>query len=296
MEFTPFKDLQLIAQLHYEKAAEGSAMRLNRKQKVTLEQLLNTKFAESFRHEVLERIFKGLDDKRKGYLNFNECVTFQYLCMYSNRICAGCKRNIAQGQGYSCYKCWKEVPSDIDNDKLFTVCYDCFCNRNFHHHHHHLHLLHDFVLFDNLLSKRSLAPSGKEATPPTTNSLEQAVRQCIVCGDHHESRAQGFLRSRHMDQMQYSSNFVCEWCSSSFCSKCGRTNEDNLELACFGKWLQRSICYNCRTLSDTKDVTDNMLQRCKTCKIKQSNGTLLLALNGTNIASMLEHSSSYHRT
>lgn len=293
-----FKELSEIAQIHYQKLpapfkAKASeffdALDADGDGLLTLPELLESGLVMKFSKDFVRHVFFSLDEEGKGHLEFPECMTLYYICMYSNRTCNSCSRAILQGLGYTCFRCHNEgLPT-------FTLCLDCFASRSFEHEHGHVHLLHDFVLFDNLLQSKPSSPPRPAPVKPD----EQTIKQCIVCGDFHESGTRGFMCDVHMSKMRASNDSVCEWCFSYFCSKCGNLFRDSSTRAEPGKWLQRFVCPSCHQNQVSSDCyetslqrlqsllsTAELLQHCKTCEIKQRNGTLFWIVNGSNTASM----------
>ncbi|KAI5081839.1 hypothetical protein GOP47_0001582 [Adiantum capillus-veneris] len=308
---TTFKDLSLIAELHYSKLPDAFKIKaseffdtldLDGDGIVTLPELLNSNLEGKFGEDFIKDVFYSLDVDGKGHLNFRESLTLYYLCMYSARLCEGCERNIPHGLGYTCFKCWKEGISSV-NGQAFGVCLECYASLNYQHEHEPLHLLHDFVLFDNLLHNKPSSPAAP--IPAPVRAIEQTVKQCIVCGDYHESGARGFTCKVHMSRMRDSTEFVCEWCFSYLCSKCGNLFRDSTTRAEPGKWLQKFVCPTCHQKNITTDCYDaslrklqrvlggvELLKHCRTCEIKHRNGTLFWIVNGTN---MVQSSSQQSR-
>ncbi|MCO5572523.1 hypothetical protein L7F22_026278 [Adiantum nelumboides] len=299
---TSYKDLSLIAELHYSRLPDAFKIKaseffdtldLDGDGTVTLSELLNSNLEGNFGEDFIKDVFYSLDVEGKNHLNFRESLTLYYLCMYSARLCEGCERNIPHGLGYTCLKCWKEGVSSVHN-QAYCVCLECYSSLNYQHEHDPQHLLHDFVLFDDLLHNKPSSPTAPIPAPIRT--IEQTAKQCIVCGDYHESGTRGFTCEVHMSRMRDSTEFVCEWCFSYLCSKCGNLFRDSSTRAEPGKWLQRFVCPSCHQKNVTTDCYDaslrklqrvlggvELLRHCRTCEIKYRNGTLFWIVNGTNM-------------
>ena len=84
--------------------------------------------------------------------------------------------------------------------------------------------------------------------------LLQTMKQCVICGDFHESNIKGFMCDAHMCTMPNSNDYVCEWCFCYSCLKCGNPFRDDPTRAVPGKWLQRFQCLSCSQQQIAGDV------------------------------------------
>ncbi|KAH7297788.1 hypothetical protein KP509_25G012600 [Ceratopteris richardii] len=266
------KQLRMVAELRHGKLPEPVKSKaseffefldVDKDGKVTLQELLASTLTEKFSQHFLENLFYSLDDEEKGYLNFTQCLAVNYMCMYSTRVCGGCDYNIPHGLGYTCFRCLKDGASGTDA-KAFSVCLDCYSSRNYRHAHHAMHLLHDFMLLETLLNKWPSASAQEETEPAPIKEVQQTMKQCIICGDHHESTVRGFTCDVHMARMRNSIEFVCEWCFSYLCYRCGNLYRDSTTRAEPGKWLQRFVCPACHQKNSTTDRYESSLQAYET--------------------------------
>ncbi|KAH7297791.1 hypothetical protein KP509_25G012900 [Ceratopteris richardii] len=296
-----YSQLRSIAELWHEQLPEPVKLKeselfqildVDNDGKVTLQELLTSRFTEKFAQDFLENLFYNLDAEEKGYLDFTECLTVNYVCNYTSRVCGGCGYNITQGLGYTCLRCLNDMGSET-YAKVFSVCLYCYSSRNYRHSHHAMHLLHDFVLLERLLDKWPSTCARVETASAPNKEAQQVLEQCAICGDHHNVTARGFTCNTHMVRMGRES--VCEWCSSYFCSRCGNHFHDGTTRAEPGKWLKRNTCLDCRQRNIATDCYNSALQRmqkklaradllqqCRTCEIKQRNGTLFWVVNNKN--------------
>ncbi|KAH7297789.1 hypothetical protein KP509_25G012700 [Ceratopteris richardii] len=300
-----YTELPLISELYHRNLEEPIKKKAveffdrldnNHDGKIRIRELIGSTLANRFGQDFLQHLFYSLDEENKGYLDFRQCLAVYFLCNYSTRICEACELHIPYGLGYTCFRCWEERLSSIDG-QTFTVCLGCHSTHNYGHSHNAVHLAHDFVLFDKLLSGQHLPSSSEGVRRVHYREVEQTMKQCTVCGDHHECTAQGFTCNKHMTQMYRSKKFVCEWCFSYLCSRCGKFFCDATTRAEPGKWLQRMVCPSCYEKNVTNTsydsrvkelkkslALDKLMERCTTCNIKQKNGTLYWVINGKNMA------------
>lgn len=234
---------------------------------------------------LLPKLFAFLDVDFNGFLDFSEYVIVNYLLRPGGaglRMCESCEAPILL-VGYTCLTCREERGS---NGALpFNLCFKCYGARSFSH--HHSTLVDSLVMYNMLLSKHPV-DHPQEKTVVIDQSMEDppSQAQCCICGDYHRNDINAMLvfgRKHMMETQDASGEFVCEWCFSWGCNKCGKFFQGSSSTSTPGKWLNVDICCTpCGTFGNMtnregifkKLAESELSHRCKTCAIKMKNGLL----------------------
>ena len=154
-------------------------------------------------------LFALFDADSDGALNFWEAGDLSYACTEcSFHTCDRCGVLILGNTVYICLACNGKREWPVAGTATPFFCSACL-------------ELHGGGVHDTGHSQSPTCALNEYTLPLTEWSICTRTAACRCCGRRHSSGCTGYVGHLHMER-QRDGSFVCEWCLSSKCCRCGK--------------------------------------------------------------------------